>query len=67
MELYENRILNLTLQDKEIDDFKLLIVELFELTNQVGFMKLQLSDNSEQTLFGIIAKLSSDKHSINKL
>ena len=67
MELYENRILNLTMQDKEIDDFKLLIVELFELTNQVGFMKLQLSDNSEQTLFGIIAKLSSDKHSINEL
>ena len=55
------------MQDKEIDDFKLLIVELFELTNQVGFMKLQLSDNSEQTLFGIIAKLSSDKHSINEL
>ena len=67
MELYENRILNLTLQDKEIDDFKRLIVELFDLTNQVGFMKLQLSDNSEQTLFGIIAKLSSDKHSINEL
>jgi len=67
MDIYSNRTLNICLVDKEIDDFKILMLELFELTNKVGFLKLQLSDNSEQTLFGVIAKLSSDEHSVNEL